>query len=148
MMPERSKSAGDMTSRAARLFARAIDRKLEPLGVRSGYLPVFFALADGSARTQKQLAQDAGIEQPTMAATLNRMARDGLIEREKDKEDRRITHIRLTADARARAQEIGAIVDQVNQAALSGLNSLEKRVFLDSLGKVIRSMEQAETAAP
>lgn len=142
---KRTQSAGYMTNWAARLFARAIDRKLKPLGLTSGYLPVFFALADGSARTQKQLATDAGIEQPTMAATLNRMERDGLIDREKDSEDRRITHIRLSAHAKTRARDIQAIVNQVNETALSGLNSLEQRVFLDALGKVTTSLIQAET---
>lgn len=140
----RTKSAGYMTNWAARLFARAIDQKLKPMGMSSGYLPVFFALADGSARTQKQLALDAGIEQPTMAATLNRMERDGLIEREKDSEDRRITHIRLSADAKAKAKDIQAIVNQVNETALSGLNRIEQRVFLDALGKVTTALTRSE----
>ncbi|MFV1849714.1 MAG: MarR family winged helix-turn-helix transcriptional regulator [Porticoccaceae bacterium] len=139
----RTKSAGYMTNWAARLFARAIDQKLKPMGMSSGYLPVFFALADGSARTQKQLALDAGIEQPTMAATLNRMERDGLIERERDSEDRRITHIRLSADARAKAKDIQTIVNQVNETALSGLNTLEQRVFLDALGKVTAALSRS-----
>lgn len=139
----RTTSAGYMTNWAARLFARAIDQKLKPMGMSSGYLPVFFALADGSARTQKQLALDAGIEQPTMAATLNRMERDGLIEREKDSEDRRITHIRLSADARAKAKDIQTIVNQVNETALSGLNTLEQRVFLDALGKVTIALSRS-----
>lgn len=140
----RTKSAGYMTNWAARLFARAIDQKLKPMGMSSGYLPVFFALADGSARTQKQLALDAGIEQPTMAATLNRMERDGLIEREKDSEDRRITHIRLSAEARAKAMDIQAIVNQVNETALSGLNRIEQRVFLDALGKITTALTRSE----
>ena len=140
----RTKSAGYMTNWAARLFARAIDQKLKPMGMSSGYLPVFFALADGSARTQKQLALDAGIEQPTMAATLNRMERDGLIEREKDSEDRRITHIRLSADAKAKAKDIQTIVNQVNETALSGLNRIEQRVFLDALGKVTMALTRSE----
>jgi DNA-binding MarR family transcriptional regulator len=144
MSLDRRQSAGYMTNWAARLFARAIDQKLKPLGISSGCLPVFFALADGSARTQKQLARDAGIEQPTMAATLNRMERDGLITREKDVEDRRVTHIRLSDQARTNAGDIQAIVDQVNETALSGLNSLEQRVFLDALGKVTASLAKAE----
>ena len=141
---KRTQSAGYMTNWAARLFARAIDQKLRPMGMSSGYLPVFFALADGTARTQKQLALGAGIEQPTMAATLNRMERDGWIEREKDGEDRRITHIRLSAAARDKAQDIQAIVNQVNETALSGLNTLEKRVLLDALGKVTMALTRTE----
>ncbi|WP_254869751.1 MarR family winged helix-turn-helix transcriptional regulator [Thalassospira sp. HF15] len=140
----RHRSAGYMTNWAARLFARMIDRKLKPLGLSSGNLPVFFALADGGSRTQKELALGAGIEQPTMAATLNRMDRDGLIVREKDSNDRRITHIRLSKAALARADEIKTIVDQVNETALSDLNSLERRVFMEALGKVTATLSQAD----
>lgn len=144
MSLKRTQSAGYMTNWAARLFARAIDQKLKPLGLSSGYLPVFFALADGTTRTQKQLAAEVGIEQPTMAATLNRMERDGLIEREKDNEDRRITHIHLSPAAKAKAPQIQTIVNAVNEQALSGLNSLEKRVLLDALGKVTNALAPAE----
>ena len=79
-----------------------------------------------------------------MAATLNRMERDGWIEREKDGDDRRITHIRLSAAARDKAQDIQAIVNQVNETALSGLNTLEKRVLLDALGKVTMALTRTE----
>src|SRR5882724_11960371 len=48
--------------------------------VAAGYLPVCFALA----ATQTALASLAAIEQPTMAATLTRMERDGLIHRRPD----------------------------------------------------------------
>lgn len=140
----RHKSAGYMTNWAARLFARMIDRKLKPLGLSSGYLPVFFALSDGGSRTQKELALGADIEQPTMAATLNRMDRDGLIVREKDSNDRRITHIRLSESAFAHAAEIKTIVDQVNETALSDLNSLERRVFMDALTKVTATLSKAD----
>ena len=140
----RHKSAGYMTNWAARLFARVIDRKLKPLALGSGYLPVFFALSDGGSRTQKELALGADIEQPTMAATLNRMDRDGLIIREKDQNDRRITHIRLSESALAHAAEIKTIVDQVNETALSGLDSQERQVFLEALTKVTAALSQAD----
>ena len=50
----RETSAGYLTNWAARLFARAIERRLA--GGNSGPMPVFFALQDGGAMTQKALA--------------------------------------------------------------------------------------------
>ena len=65
---ERQRSAGYMTNWAARLFARAMDRRLKAIGMSSGQMPVLFALGDGGALPQKRLAELAALEQPTMAA--------------------------------------------------------------------------------
>ena len=48
-----SKSAGHLVSRAQRLFAKESDRRLKPLGLSSGYIPVILALAVEPVLTQK-----------------------------------------------------------------------------------------------
>jgi MarR family transcriptional regulator for hemolysin len=134
---ERERSAGYMTNWAARLFARAIDQRLKEIGVSSGQLPVFFALADGRSLTQKELARVASIEQPTMAATLARMERDGLIERRADPADRRSSLVSLSAEAREKALLVMTAVRETNAVALDPLSEDERAALLDSLGKVI-----------
>jgi DNA-binding MarR family transcriptional regulator len=138
LVPEAS--AGYMTNLAARLFARAIDERLRPLGVSSGQLPVFFALADGGARTQTALAQAAEIEQPTMAATLARMERDGLIQRRPDPADRRSARIVLTPAALKKVKAVEAAVQSVNAAALAGLDETAQRALLDALATVAHAL--------
>ena len=137
---EREQSAGYMTNWAARLFARAIDQRLKEIGVSSGQLPVFFALADGHSLTQKELALRASIEQPTMAATLSRMERDGLIERRPDPADRRSSLISLSATARDKARLVMQAVDETNAAALEALSEDERAALLDSLGKIVAAL--------
>src|SRR5688500_17816857 len=88
-MLKREESAGYMTNWAARLFARRIERRLQPFGIAPAYLPVIFALANGGALSQKELVGRAAVEQPTMAATLSRMERDGLVQKKADPQDRR-----------------------------------------------------------
>jgi MarR family transcriptional regulator for hemolysin len=138
LVPEAS--AGYMTNLAARLFARAIDERLRPLGVSSGQLPVFFALADGAALTQTALAEIAEIEQPTMAATLARMERGGLIQRRPDPADRRSAQIVLTPAALKKAQAVETAVQSINAAALAGLDEPAQRAFLDALANVARAL--------
>ena len=111
----REVSAGYMTNLAARLFARAIDDRLRCLGVSSGHLPVFFALADGGGLTQTALAQAAAIEQPTMAATLSRMERAGLILRRPDPRDGRSALIFLTPAALEKARVVEEAVKSINE---------------------------------
>jgi DNA-binding MarR family transcriptional regulator len=137
---DRSRSAGYMTNWAARLFARAMDRRLKPLGLSTGHLPVLFALADGRALSQKALAEAAAIEQPTMAATLLRMERDGLVTRSRDPEDGRASLVALTAAARARLPEVRMLVEAINEEATKGLDAAEQAAMLALLARVVDNL--------
>ena len=139
---ERERSGGYMTNWAARLFARAIDQRLKAIGVSSGQLPVFFALAGGKALSQKELARLAAIEQPTMASTLARMERDGLIERKPDPDDGRSSLVSLSATARQRAGLVMQAITEINAGALEALTETERAAFLDGLAKIIAALER------
>src|SRR6185312_17549941 len=89
-------------NRASRLLLRLHEGRLRALGFGMGQLPVLIALEDGGALPQKELAQIARVEQPTMAEMLARMERDGVIEREPNPEDKRGSLTSLTRSARAR----------------------------------------------
>lgn len=137
---DRQQSAGYLANWAARLFARAIDRRLKEIGLSSGQLPVFFALAEDGALTQKELARTASIEQPTMAATLARMERAGLIERRPDPCDRRSSLVSLSAAAREKLALVREAISTVNAKALAGLDEDERAIFLKSLQTVIATL--------
>jgi len=134
-----------MTNWAARLFARAIDRRLKLTGVSSGHLPVFFALGDGAALSQKALTEAAAIEQPTMAATLTRMERDGLIARRPDPQDGRSSLISLTQQAMEKMPAVRAAIAAVNAEALAGLSEAEAEAFLEGLATVVANLEMPAT---
>lgn len=140
----RDNSAGYMANWTARLFARAIDRRLKPLGLSSAHMPVMFALRDGAEMSQKALARAAAIEQPTMAATLSRMERAGLVQRRPDPADRRAMLFSLTRPAREKAGAVWAAALEVNDLALSGLAPAERDAFLAMLGRVVANLGSAE----
>src|SRR5882757_1831050 len=87
---------------AARGIARIGERQVRPFGFAIGQLPVLYALRNGAAMSQKELARFAKIEQPSMAQMLGRMERDGLIRRTPDPKDGRSSLIALTDTALAR----------------------------------------------
>jgi MarR family transcriptional regulator for hemolysin len=144
MTLQRSRSAGYMTNWAARLFARAIDRRLKPLGISSGQLPVFFALGEGAALSQKRLTELAAIEQPTMAATLSRMERDGLVEKRPDPDDRRSSLVALTPVAMEKARGVREAIAGVNAVALAAFSSGEQQAYLEMLAKITSALDGLE----
>lgn len=139
---QRHHSAGYMTNWAGRLFARAIDQRLKAAGFSSGHMPVLFALGDGQALSQKALAEIAAIEQPTMAATLSRMERDGLIRRAPDPADGRSMLISLTPPALKKAATVRAAVAEINEAALQDMTQAERETFLRLLGLVVKALDK------
>ncbi len=140
----RETSAGYLTNWAARLFARAIERRLA--GGNSGPMPVFFALQDGGAMTQKALAQLAAVEQPTMANTLSRMERDGLVLRTPDPNDRRSARVSLTPLGRERAKAAFVSAIEVNGIATDALQPEERELFYDMMRRIIAALERDAAA--
>ena len=139
-MFDSSRSAGHLVSRAQRLFAKESDRRLKPLGLSSGYIPVILSLAVEPVLTQKALVQRAAIEQPTMAATLLRMERDGLVERRADRTDARTTLFRLTRLAKSKLPQFFEQLDEGNAVALADLSAEERKQLLNILTKVIHNL--------
>ncbi len=136
----RETSAGYLTNWAARLFVRAIERRLE--GGNSGPMPVFFALQGGKALTQKQLATSAAVEQPTMANTLNRMERDGLVVRTPDPDDGRSSRVSLTQLGSRRAEAAFNAAVEVNAIATGALRPEEHEKFYDMMRRIIAALDR------
>ena len=132
---DRETSGGYVTNRAARMFVRALERRL--LNGTAGQMPVFLALNDGAAYTQTELARIAAVEQPTMANTLQRMERDGLIARTPDPDDRRSSRVSLSKLGKRRAAEAMEAALAVNEVGFSGLSAAERETFFDLLHRVI-----------
>ncbi|WP_137679656.1 MarR family winged helix-turn-helix transcriptional regulator [Aurantiacibacter suaedae] len=130
-------SAGYLVNHMARLFARALSKQINPAGMTTGAFPALLELWEGDGLTQKELRERLDIEQATVANTLTRMERDGLIRREQDEHDGRVQRIRLTPLAQAKREQAIAAAGAVNAAALSGLSSEEEAAFLATMRKVI-----------
>lgn len=138
---QKTLSAGHMTSRAARLFSRVADRKLKLIGMAPGQLPVYYELAKGAQLTQRALAEAAAVEQPTMAATLSRMERDGLLNRAPDLKDKRSSLFSLTPAALGNAALVRQIIDDGNNAALAGFSDAEQAALLDMLNRIVANLD-------
>jgi DNA-binding MarR family transcriptional regulator len=117
--------------------------KLKPLGLSSAYMPVFFALGGGGTLPQRALTEAASIEQPTMAATLARMERDGLVTKRQDPNDRRISLYSLTAKGMDLTEQVRAAGHAVNAAAMDGLSDDEQAAYLALLGKVVANLNKS-----
>jgi len=136
-------SAGYLINHIARIFAQGLAARIRPLGLTTGTFPTLLELWEGDGLTQKQLVARLGIEQATMANTLNRMERDGLVTRRKDPEDGRSQLVWLTERARALHAPAVAAASGVNADLLAALDAAERPQFLALMRKVIAGAPDA-----
>lgn len=141
---EKDSSAGYLANHMARLFASCLQRRIRPLGLSTGQFPALVELWARDGQTQKELVRALDIEQATLAYTLARMERDGLILRRPSEEDGRVQEIFLTEKARRlEDQAIGSAL-AVNEEALAGFSETEKAQFLGFMQRAIEAMQSAD----
>jgi len=92
--------------------------------------------------TQADLCRRIHVEQPTMANTLKRMERDGLIRREPDSIDKRQTRIFLTHLAKNIKLSLIEKARTVPETAMKGLNNDEKEKFFALMSKLIENLNE------
>jgi MarR family transcriptional regulator, transcriptional regulator for hemolysin len=140
--PAPEEMVGFWINLASRTIVRVLDARLRPFGFAMSHLPVLRALAEGGALAQKELARRARVEQPTMAEMLSRMERDGLIEREQNREDKRGSLTSLSRSARMRFPKAAEALHEGERQAMAGFSDDEKALFLDFLQRVVRNLDQ------
>ncbi len=138
---EKNSSAGYLANHMARLFASGLQRRIKPLGLATGQFPALLALWQKEGQTQKDLVGLLDIEQATLANTLSRMERDGLIVRKPCEEDGRVQRIHLTDQARALKNDAVEAAMAQNTIALAGLSEKETEQFLDYMRRAISAMQ-------
>ena len=131
MAQNRSDSAPYLAGQLAKGFARALQVRAAKLGFSAGQLPILIELWNEEGLTQKQLLDRVDIEQATMANTLSRMERDGLIERRPHPTDRRAQLVYLTGKARDMKDEALSAADEADQALFAGFRRFEKELMLE-----------------
>jgi DNA-binding MarR family transcriptional regulator len=125
-------------NRAARVMAQQLADELRPAGVGIGQWAVLMFLWAQDGLSQADLSRVIAIEPPTMVRTIDRMARDGLVERRPDPTDARISRIHLTERGRSLRDELVPRAVAVNERMLARLGAeggRELRQLLTDLGR-------------
>jgi len=136
-----------LLGRASRAFGRIADVALRDLGFATGQLPVLMNLKGGKALSQAELARIAQVEQPSMAQLLNRMERDGLVQRSADPADKRSRLVALTAEANARMPQAKVRMEALSAQMLAGFSPEESAQLVQFLARINDNIDRAAGAA-
>ena len=93
-------STGYLINAAARVFAKALHKRIMEHGVSIGQWPFLMFLWDEDGITQTELSERIKIDTATTVHTIDRMERDKLVMRVRSNKDRRQINIFLTEKAK------------------------------------------------
>ncbi len=132
-------SAAYLASQMAKGFARSLQQRAVKLGFSPGQFPILLELWSEDGLTQKQLLERVDIEQATMANTLSRMARDGLVERRPHPSDKRAQQIFLTSRAAAMQAEAIEAAMATDTDLLKDFRQFERELLLEYIRRVLEN---------
>lgn len=132
---------GILLAETARTWRHKLDQRLKPLGLSQARWVIILVLNRyGDGITQTELAEHAGIEGPTLVGLLDRMAKDGWLERRASETDRRAKTVHLTG----KSQEVSV---QIKQVARKLREELLADVPKDALVQVMQVLEGVKQRA-
>ena len=139
--PERS--LGFVVNQLARLLAARLHERIQHLGVTPGQFAPLLVLLERGELTQRALRDLVDIEQPTLTRTLQRMERDGLIERREHPTDRRKTLVRPSERATSMRDDLVRSATDVNDLATAGLAPRQLEQLVAGLHQMIASLRDS-----
>jgi MarR family transcriptional regulator for hemolysin len=109
--------------RLARIYRAGIDEALTGLGLSDALaLPVVVLGRYPEGIRQTQLADELGIEGPSLVRLLDRLVEDGLVERREDPADRRAKIVQLTPAGAAHSGQASVVLDAFRASLLEGVD--------------------------
>lgn len=130
----------------ARRWRRAIDAHLTASGLTDAtWVPLVHLKQTGGGITQKELAALVGVDGSSLVRVLDILAREGLIERRRDKSDGRANLISLTPEGEDRVGEIRRELARVESVMLSELSDHDIAAMLAHFETIERRMSEPDS---
>lgn len=129
MGPDDDEYIGYVLSDVARLMRTVFDRRVRGIGLTRAQWLVLTRLYRRPGASQTELAVMLEIDRASAGRMLDRMEKNGWVERHADSEDRRINRLYLTDDARRAHKAMWAIAEATVDDALAPLSEREREQF-------------------
>ncbi|WP_166299131.1 MULTISPECIES: MarR family winged helix-turn-helix transcriptional regulator [unclassified Bradyrhizobium] len=142
---------GLLITRLGRIWRRESDQALSDHGLSDATaIPLLVLSRQGENVRQGVLADELGIEGPSLVRLIDLLASEGLVERREDPTDRRAKTLHLTASGQAKAADINRIMRRVRASLLKDIDSEKLAITFETLQRIEQRasrLQDAKTAA-
>ncbi|MDI4236546.1 MULTISPECIES: MarR family transcriptional regulator [unclassified Bradyrhizobium] len=139
---------GLLIARLARLWRREANQALADHGLSEATaLPLMVLSRRGKSVRQGELAEEMGIEGPSLVRLIDVLQAEGLVERHEDSTDRRAKTLHLTPMGEAKANEVNRVLRKVRAYLLKDIGSDELVATFEALLSIERRANRLREAA-
>ncbi len=133
-------SLGYLVNKLARAFAQTLGLRLAEHQVTVAQWAVLIFLWAEDGPTQRTLSRHVAIDEATMARTIDRMERDGLVRRVRNSRDRRQVNIFLTPRAADLRDALVPLALDVNASATATLSASERQLAESLMRRMVSAL--------
>jgi len=136
-------SLGFLMTRAARGMKRVLDSKLAKHNLTSTQYIVLARLWEGDGISITELCDRLALDNPTLTGIVDRMERDGSLERRRDGDDRRVVNVYLTEKGRSLRQAVGSFAEETDAEAWKEFTAPDRKAMIDTLNLIWTKMSES-----
>jgi len=128
---------GRLIARLGRIWRRESDQALSDHGLSyATAIPLLVLSRQGETVRQGALADELGIEGPSLVRLIDLLQAEGLVERREDPTDRRAKTLHLTATGEAKVEETNRVLRRVRASLLKDIGSEELALTFETLQRI------------
>ena len=124
-------------------FGRAYEA-LREMDVRPRQVPMLHLLGKKEGLSQRQISEEMKIKPPTVAVSIKRMEKSGLIIRRADEKDQRMSRIYLSPKGRELNENVQKMVEDSENAIFRGFSESEICLMKRFFKQMIENLEQTK----
>jgi len=138
---------GRLITRLGRIWRREADQALSDHGLSyATAIPLLLLSRQGENVRQGALADELGIEGPSLVRLLDLLQAEGLVERREDSSDRRAKILHVTATGEAKVEEINRVLRRVRASLLRDVGGEELAVTFETLQRIEQRADRLHDA--
>jgi len=117
-------------------------KEMTNLGLTTPKMRTLAVLSVIDTLTISELAVYAVVEQSTLSRSLERLTSDGLVRREPDANDSRVTRIAITEAGRAAFDQLWPTMARIYSQMFNGIPDDERTAFVGTLQKMLHNIRK------
>jgi MarR family transcriptional regulator for hemolysin len=148
MPPPNLSELGLILFGTARAWRTKLDQRLRPLGLSQGKWRTLMHLSQGGNKlTQKEIAENMGIEGATLAGLLDRLENDGWVKRRDVAHDRRCKTVHLQRRSKSVLDKIFNAAHDLRTELIEDISQRDLETCIRVLAKIKEKAERPANGA-
>ena len=111
------------------MLSRIFNRRVKEVGLTRSQWQILYLLYEHDGKTQTELAEILTMAKPPLGRVVDRLEKDGWVERRDDSKDRRIKRVFLTQKVAPLIEPLQQIANDIDDIATRGMKPTDRKAF-------------------